>query len=118
MQLRDDGTVRVATATQDISTSTYTILAQLAAQKTGISIDKIEVALSDTSLPPKPLSSGSLTTGSLVPGVFAATDKAIKSLLVIAALTPSSPFANHSPDQLIFKNDRVFIKSDGSTKNM
>ena len=118
VQLRDDGTVRVATATQDIGTGTYTILAQLAAQKTGVSIDKVEVALGDTSLPPGPLSGGSLATGSLVPGVFAAADKAIGSLLVVAALTPGSPFANHSPDQLIFKSGRVFVKSDGSAKGV
>ena len=36
LQLRDDGTVRVACATQDIGTGTYTILAQLAAEKTGV----------------------------------------------------------------------------------
>jgi len=118
VQLRDDGTVRVATATQDIGTGTYTILAQLAAQKTGVSIDKVEVALGDTSLPPGPLSGGSLATGSLVPGVFAAADKAIGSLLVVAALTPGSPFANHSPDQLGFESDRVFVKSDGSVKGV
>ena len=33
MQLRDDGTVRVACATQDIGTGTYTILAQLAPRR-------------------------------------------------------------------------------------
>ena len=118
VQLRDDGTVRVATATQDIGTGTYTILAQLAAQKTGVSIDKVEVALGDTALPPGPLSGGSLATGSLVPGVFAAADKAIGSLLVVAALTPGSPFANHSPDQLGFESGRVFVKGDGSAKGV
>ena len=118
VQLRDDGTVRVATATQDIGTGTYTILAQLTAQKTGVSIDKVEVALGDTSLPPGPLSGGSLATGSLVPGVFAAADKAIGSLLVVAALTPGSPFANHSPDQLGFESGRVFVKTDGSVKGV
>ena len=50
VQLRDDGTVRVACGTQDIGTGTYTILAQLASQKTGVPLDKIEVALGDTLL--------------------------------------------------------------------
>jgi len=118
VQLRDDGSVRVATATQDIGTGTYTILAQLAAQKTGVSIDKVEVALGDTSLPPGPLSGGSLATGSLVPGVFAAADKAIGSLLLVAALTSGSPFANRSPDQLGFESGRVFVKGDGSAKGV
>ena len=71
VQLRDDGTVRVACGTQDIGTGTYTILAQLAAQKTGVPLDKVEVVLGDTSLPPGPLSGGSMATGSVVPAVFA-----------------------------------------------
>src|SRR5437879_7031410 len=56
VDLRDDGTARVACATQDIGTGTYTNLAQLAAHKTGVPLEKIEVALGDTSLPEGPLS--------------------------------------------------------------
>src|SRR5205823_9563342 len=80
VQLRDDGTARVASATQDIGTGTYTILAQLASQKTGVPLDKVEVALGDTSLPEGPLSGGSMATGSVVNAVFQAADNAIKSL--------------------------------------
>src|SRR6266851_127923 len=92
VQLRDDGTARVACATQDIGTGTYTILAQLPSQKTGVPLDKVEVALGDTSLPAGPLSGGSMVTGSVVPAVFAAADSAIASLLTIATTTPRSPF--------------------------
>src|SRR5262249_30387916 len=92
VQLRDDRTARVACGTQDIGTGTYTILAQLAAEKTGVPLDKVEVALGDTSLPPGPISGGSMVTGSLVPAVFAAADSAIASLLTVAATTPGSPF--------------------------
>src|SRR2546423_9100804 len=84
VELRDDGTVRVASGTQDIGTGTYTILAQLAAEKTGVALHKIEVVLGDTSLPEGPVSGGSMATGSLVPAVFAAADNAIASLLTIA----------------------------------
>src|SRR6267142_1819424 len=84
VQLRDDGSVRVACGTQDIGTGTYTILAQLAAEKTGVPLDKVEVALGDTSLPEGPLSGGSVVTGSIVPAVFAAADSAIASLLMVA----------------------------------
>src|SRR5207247_5061042 len=72
VELRDDGTARVACGTQDIGTGTYTILAQLTSQKTGVPLDKIEVALGDTSLPEGPVSGGSMVTGSMVPAVFAA----------------------------------------------
>ena len=59
VELRDDGTARVACGTQDIGTGTYTVLAQLVAEKTGMPLDKIEVGLGDTALPPGPISGGS-----------------------------------------------------------
>jgi xanthine dehydrogenase YagR molybdenum-binding subunit len=114
VQLRDDGTARVACGTQDIGTGTYTILAQLASQKTGVPLDKVEVALGDTSLPEGPISGGSLATGSLVPAVFQAADNAIASLRTIATITPGSPLENRKPDELAFEGGRVFVKADGS----
>jgi xanthine dehydrogenase YagR molybdenum-binding subunit len=113
VQLRNDGTARVACGTQDIGTGTYTILAQLASEKTGVPLDKIEVALGDTSLPEGPLSGGSMVTGSVVPAVFAAADNAIASLLTIATKTPGSPFEKCAPEELKFESGRVFLKADG-----
>src|SRR5213075_432079 len=100
IQLRDDGSVRVACGTQDIGTGTYTNLAQLASQKTGVPLDKVEAVLGDTSLAEGPISGGSMVTGSMVPAVFAAADNAIASLLKIATTTPGSPFEKHKPDEL------------------
>jgi xanthine dehydrogenase YagR molybdenum-binding subunit len=113
VQLRDDGTARVACGTQDIGTGTYTILAQLASQKTGVPLDKVEVALGDTSLPEGPVSGGSLVTGSLVPAVFAAADNAIASLLTIATTTAGTQFEKRKPADLAFEGGRVFVKADG-----
>jgi xanthine dehydrogenase YagR molybdenum-binding subunit len=114
VQLRDDGSARVACGTQDIGTGTYTILAQLTSQKTGVPLNKVDVVLGDTSLPEGPISGGSLVTGSLVPAVFEAADKAITSLLTIATTAPGSPFEKRKPTDLAFENGRVFVKSDGS----
>src|SRR5438477_2335125 len=118
VQLRDDGTARVACATQDIGTGTYTILAQLTAQKTGIPLDKVEVALGDTSFPAGPISGGSMVTGSVVPAVFSAADSAIASLLNIATMTAGSPFEKRKPEELAFENGRVFVKADGAGKGV
>ena len=118
VQLRDDGTARVACATQDIGTGTYTILAQLASQKTGVPLDKVEVALGDTSLPEGPISGGSMATGSIIPAVFAAADNAIASMLTIATTTPGSPFENRPPTDLAFEGGRIFVKADGTAKGV
>src|SRR5438034_5447584 len=112
-QFRDDGTARVACGTQDIGTGTYTILAQIASLKTGVPLDKVEVALGDTSLPAGPISGGSMATESVVPAVFAAADNAIASLLTIATTTPGSPFQERKPDDLALEGGRVFAKADG-----
>jgi xanthine dehydrogenase YagR molybdenum-binding subunit len=113
VELRDDGTARVACGTQDIGTGTYTILAQLASQKTGVPLDKIEVALGDTSLPEGPVSGGSMATASVIPAVFAAADDAIASLLTVATATAGSPFEKRKPGDLGFEGGRVFVKADG-----
>ena len=118
VQLRDDGTARVACGTQDIGTGTYTILAQLTSQKSGVPLNKVEVVLGDTSLPPGPISGGSMVTGSVVPAVFQAADNAITSLLSIATATKGSPFEKRKSDELAFEGGRVFVKADGSTKGV
>src|SRR5438309_2869890 len=114
VQLRDDGSARVASGTQDIGTGTYTILAQLVSERTGVPLDKVEVILGDTSLPEGPVSGGSMVTGSMVPAVFEAADHAITSLLTIATTTSGSPFEKRKVDDLAFEVGRVFVKASGS----
>jgi len=113
VQLRNDGTARVACGTQDIGTGTYTILAQLTSERIGVPLERVEVALGDTSLPEGPLSGGSMVTGSVVPAVFAAADNAIASLLTVATSTPGSPFEKRQSDELNFEGGHVFVKAEG-----
>src|SRR5205814_10007429 len=113
VELRDDGSARVACGAQDIGTGTYTVLALLTADKTGVPVEKVEVVLGDTELPLGPVSGGSWATASVVPAVFAAADNAISSLLQVATGTPGSPFQNRKPDDLAFQGGRVFVKADG-----
>jgi len=118
MQLRDDGSVRIACATQDIGTGTYTILAQLASQKTGVPVNKIEVDLGDSALPDGPISGGSLATSSVIPAVFKAADQAITSLMIVAVSTPGSHFLGHKPEDLAFEGGHIFVKAEGVAKGV
>lgn len=113
VELRDDGTARVISATQDIGTGTYTILAQVAAEKLGLPVEKVEVILGDSSLPPGPISGGSMVTASVIPAVSAAADTVVKSLLGIAAKTPGTKLSGKKPDELTFAKGRVQPKSGG-----
>src|SRR5712671_2434794 len=94
------------------------ILAQLASEKTGVPVNKIEVDLGDSALPDGPISGGSLATSSVIPAVFKAADQAIASLLIIAVTTPGSPFLGHKPDDLGLENGSVFVKAQGAGKGV
>ena len=78
-----------------------------------MTLDKVEVALGDTSLPEGPVSGGSMATASVIPAVLAAADDAIKSLLTVATTTPGSPFEKRKNDELAFESGRVFVKANG-----
>jgi xanthine dehydrogenase YagR molybdenum-binding subunit len=112
VDFRDDGTARVACGTQDIGTGTYTILAQVVSEKAGIPVDKVEVVLGDSALPPGPISGGSMATASVVPAVLQATGKAIDTLLGMASRIPGSKFAGQKPGTLAFDNGRVHAKGE------
>jgi xanthine dehydrogenase YagR molybdenum-binding subunit len=111
VELRDDGTARVSSATQDIGTGTYTVLALLASEKLGLPVEKIEVLLGDTLLPPGAFSGGSMATASAVPAVMEAAQKAVDSLLAAATTAPSK-FAGISPSDLAYSHGRVHPKDE------
>lgn len=90
VQLGADGTLRVSSATQDIGTGTYTVLAQMASEQTGVPMSQIHVAIGDTQLPAGPMSGGSMATASLVPAVSMAARDAVHHLLMAASDAPSS----------------------------
>jgi len=110
VELHADATARVSTATQDIGTGTYTILAQMAANLTGIPLERIAVVIGDTRLPPGPLSGGSMVTASLVPAVTQAAQAAIQQLLVAAAQADNSPFNGQPVTELAFERGMVYRK--------
>jgi len=110
VELHADATARVSTATQDIGTGTYTILAQMVANLTGIPLERIAVVIGDTRLPPGPLSGGSMVTASLVPAVTQAAQAAIQQLLVAAAQADNSPFNGQPVTELAFERGMVYRK--------
>jgi xanthine dehydrogenase YagR molybdenum-binding subunit len=115
VEIGRDGTATVTTATQDIGTGTYTVLALVVAEATGIPIEKIDVRLGDTMLPPGPISGGSWVTASVVPAVSNAARAAVRSLLTMATSGPKAPFAGVKPDDLQLTNGRISRKSDPSS---
>ena len=110
VDLRDDGTARVSSATQDIGTGTYTVLSQIVSEKTGIPHDKIEVVLGDSALPPGAISGGSWATASSIPAVLEAIEKAQQTLFTIAGQSKLPGFAGKKPEEMAFTDGCVHIK--------
>lgn len=113
VELRDDGSAQVATATQDIGTGTYTVLAQIVAEKLQIPVSKVEVLIGDSKLPPGPLSGGPMATASVIPAVMTAAGKATEAVLGVAGKTKGSKFAGKKPAELAFEGGRVQVKGGG-----
>ena len=65
-------------ATQDIGTGTYTMLAQIASDVLGVPVAHVTVSLGDTSLPPGPISGGSMVTASVIPATIEACKEALQ----------------------------------------
>jgi xanthine dehydrogenase YagR molybdenum-binding subunit len=111
VSLLNDGTARVSCGTQDVGTGTYTILAQIVADRTGIPVDRIRVVLGDSSLLPGPASSGSVVTATVIPAVAEATDNAIQTAQTIATSTADSPFFGKPADSLAFTEGKIHAKT-------
>ena len=107
----DDGQVRVSCATQDIGTGTYTVFAQAVNAWTGIPIEKITVALGDSTLPSGPMSGGSWATASVLPSIRSACDAAIEQMIAVSIKGSGAPFQKNKPEELEFSEGRVHLKS-------
>jgi xanthine dehydrogenase YagR molybdenum-binding subunit len=110
--LKDDGTVRVSSATQDIGTGTYTVIAQIVSDKTGVPVEKVDVVLGDSSLVPGPMSGGSTATASVIPSVADGANAAVRILLASAVRAAGSPFLNQDPATLALTVGRVHAKGE------
>ncbi|HUY80410.1 MAG TPA: xanthine dehydrogenase family protein molybdopterin-binding subunit [Acidobacteriaceae bacterium] len=107
VRLSADGRARVASATQDLGTGTYTVMAVIVADKTGLPVERIDSVLGDSSLPPGPMSGGSTCTATIVPAVAAASVKAIGLVLDLASKTDGSPYKGVDAKTLAMTGGRV-----------
>ena len=84
VMLKADGRATVMCAAQDPGMGTYTILAQIVSDKTGLPVDKIDVQLGDSDFVPGSTSGGSTLTATIMPAVADATNGAVQIVLAMA----------------------------------
>jgi xanthine dehydrogenase YagR molybdenum-binding subunit len=104
----------VATATSDIGTGTYTILAQLTADGVGVPMEDVTVKIGDSSLPTSPLEGGSWTAASVGSAVDLACSSLREQLFRHAQTMEGSPLANEPMERIEFRNGRLTAQSDPS----
>ncbi|WP_144632358.1 xanthine dehydrogenase family protein molybdopterin-binding subunit [Bordetella genomosp. 13] len=112
--LSADGSARVVCATQDLGTGTYTVLAQLVSAETGIPLERIEVRLGDTALPPGPVSGGSGATASVIPTVLQAVRDAVRAAME-ASTRQGGAWAGIVTSDLVCRDGAIGL-ADGSGK--
>src|SRR5271167_1400137 len=97
VRLDPDGNARVRMAMTDIGTGTYTILAQIAAEMLGLSVEKVHVELGDTHFPEAAGSGGSFGAASSGSALFEACNALREKLARTAGMDPATArFANGS----------------------
>lgn len=108
-----DGSASVMSATQDMGGGTYTTMSQVASEVTGIPVGRIRTSLGDSSLPPAPVSGGSMTTASVLPAVKLAAEDARNKIIRLAIETKGSPLYGHRREELEAGEGRVFLRTAG-----
>ena len=109
-----NGHVEVASATSDIGTGTYTIMAQVAADMLGVPLDSITVKLGDSTLPKAPVEGGSWTAASISHAIVNAAGDIRAELLTIAQAMPGSPLLGLTADEVTLADGAVVAIADRS----
>jgi xanthine dehydrogenase YagR molybdenum-binding subunit len=110
VRILQDGSAAVLSATQDMGGGTYTTMAQVVADATGVPVDRVHSELGDSHMPPAPVSGGSMTTASVLPAVKKAAEEALKKLVHAAISDQKSSLHGKKEEEITAANGRVFLK--------
>jgi xanthine dehydrogenase YagR molybdenum-binding subunit len=100
------GHLTVSSATTDIGTGTYTVMTQIAAQASGVSVKDVTFVLGDSSLPTAPLQGGSFTVSSVGTAVQQACEALKEKLLAVARQTHPA-FSAVTTEQAVFEDGQL-----------
>ncbi len=112
--LSANGHAEVSCAASDIGTGTYTIMAQVAADRLGLPIENISIKLGDSTLPQAPVEGGSWMAASASHAVATTAEEVRKELLALAKAIKDSPLANARLEDVTFADGKVVSKRDAS----
>ncbi|MDB5071595.1 MAG: aldehyde oxidase and xanthine dehydrogenase molybdopterin binding protein [Candidatus Eremiobacteraeota bacterium] len=106
------GTIDVASATHDLGTGMYTILAQIAADALGADPRAIRVRIGDSAFPLAPVAGGSMSSASIGPAVHAAAERIRREVISIATSAGASPLHGLRADEVHVVDGILRAKDD------
>ncbi|HEY3912826.1 MAG TPA: xanthine dehydrogenase family protein molybdopterin-binding subunit [Stellaceae bacterium] len=106
-----NGDVVVQSATQDLGTGTYTVMAQLAADALRMPIHRVHFELGDSLFPNAPISGGSQSAASVGPAVLATVDAAKQKLFALALASNRSAVAGSTAADLALEDGFVLVRA-------
>jgi xanthine dehydrogenase YagR molybdenum-binding subunit len=108
-RLGANGHLEVASATSDIGTGTYTVMAQIAAGALGLPPDQVTAKLGDSDLPASPVEGGSWTAASVGAAVQLACESLRQQLFEAAAKMDGKPLGDATLDQVEFADGGIRV---------
>jgi xanthine dehydrogenase YagR molybdenum-binding subunit len=117
VKVRSDGNVVAQAGSHDLGTGTYTVMAQVAADAIGQSVDKVAFELGDTTLPNAPLAAGSATAASVGSAVKLAALAARAELVRTATADARSPLHGLAEGDVDAADGALFAKADRTKKD-
>ncbi len=111
VRILPDGTAYVGSATHELGTGMYTIMAQTCALALGLDPSQIKVQLGDSTLPNAPVAGGSQSTASVMPAVLEAATQARQKLADLATKDKESSLCDLPADDIEAKDGHLISKS-------
>ena len=113
--LTASGRVKVETAAHDFGNGTYTVIAQVAADRLGVPVDYIDVQLGDSDLPAAGYAAGSKHCSSVCNAVAKGCEQLREKIAAAASRAADSVFSGHDPATLQLR-ERQLRAADGASE--
>jgi len=109
-RLDADGCAVVEAASSDMGPGTYTSMTQVAADALGLPMDRVQVRLGDSLMPPTPIHGGSQTMASVGSAVQDGCDNLRRQAITLAVQDADSPLYGADPDAVIVRQGRMSLR--------
>ncbi len=110
--LTSEGKLVVKSAVTDIGTGTLTVMAQIAADELGLSMDDVTFEYGDSKMPFAPIQGGSFTVSTVGSAIMVAGKALRKKILKAAQKIEGSPFENAKLEEILFEGGFLRLREN------